>query len=129
MSRLHQNRRFAGPGGPSADPGRATTTARSASRLRRAKGALLLAALGALLLPSDGASQEARRRWERQCQIRAEKFDLVLPQAMRANGIDMWITVMREGLHDPLYEALGRGYQVRASWNRATRPGEAWTSK
>ncbi len=110
MSRLHQNRRFAGPGGPSADPGRATTTARSASRLRRAKGALLLAALGALLLPSDGASQEARRRWERQCQIRGEKFDLVLPQAMRANGIDMWITVMREGLHDPLYEALGRGY-------------------
>jgi Xaa-Pro aminopeptidase len=29
---------------------------------------------------------------------------------MRENAIDMWITVMREGLHDPLYEDLGRGY-------------------
>jgi Xaa-Pro aminopeptidase len=54
--------------------------------------------------------QESRRRWERMCQIRAEKFDLVLPDAMRDNDIDLWITVMREGLHDPLYEALGRGY-------------------
>jgi Xaa-Pro aminopeptidase len=54
--------------------------------------------------------QESRRRWERMCQIRAEKFDHVLPGAMRDNDIDLWITVMREGLHDPLYEALGRGY-------------------
>ena len=60
--------------------------------------------------PAPAEAQEARRRWERQCQIRQEKFDLVLPKAMRDNGIDMWITVMREGLHDPLYEALGRGY-------------------
>lgn len=68
----------------------------------------------AALTPAPVGAQsyrsEARERWERMCQIRAEKFDLVLPEAMRNNDIDMWITVMREGLHDPLYEALGRGY-------------------
>jgi len=53
---------------------------------------------------------EARRRWERRCQIRSEKFDLILPAAMRDNGIDMWITVMREGDLDPLWEDLGGGY-------------------
>ena len=58
--------------------------------------------------PLDG--QEARRRWERMCQIRAEKFDLVLPGAMHDNDLDMWIVVMREGLLDPMWEALGRGY-------------------
>ncbi|MBT8337228.1 MAG: M24 family metallopeptidase [Gemmatimonadetes bacterium] len=55
-------------------------------------------------------AQEARSRWERMCTIRAEKFDHVLPVAMRDNDIDMWITVMREGGLDPLWEALGRGY-------------------
>jgi Xaa-Pro aminopeptidase len=29
---------------------------------------------------------------------------------MRDNDLDMWIVVMREGLLDPLWEALGRGY-------------------
>lgn len=72
--------------------------------------ALLLAALVALAPPGRGEAQEARRRWERMCQIRAEKFDLVLPRAMRDNDVDMWIVVMREGLLDPLWEALGRGY-------------------
>lgn len=56
------------------------------------------------------AKTEARVRWERMCQIRADKFDLILPEAMRENGIDMWITVMKEGLRDPLWEDLGRGY-------------------
>ena len=55
-------------------------------------------------------AQEARRRWDRMCTIRAEKFDHVLPQAMRDNDIDMWVTVMREGSLDPLWEALRRGY-------------------
>jgi len=55
-------------------------------------------------------AQEARRRWEVMAQIRRDKFDYILPEVMRENAIDMWITVMREGLHDPLYEDLGRGY-------------------
>jgi Xaa-Pro aminopeptidase len=73
-------------------------------------GAGLALALALGLAPTQARAQEARRRWERMCQIRAEKFDLVLPKAMRDNGIDMWIVVMREGLLDPLWEALGRGY-------------------
>ncbi len=37
--------------------------------------------------------------------IRREKFDLILPQVMRDNNIDMWIHVIREG--DPLSLDLG----------------------
>ena len=54
------------------------------------------ALLIALLVAQPGAGQEARARWERMCQIRAEKFDLVLPKAMHDNQLDMWIIVMRE---------------------------------
>jgi Xaa-Pro aminopeptidase len=43
-------------------------------------------------------------------QIRREKFDLVLPEVMKENEIDMWIVMMKEGHLDPLYEDLGRGY-------------------
>ena len=71
---------------------------------------ILKALLIALLVAQPGAGQEARARWERMCQIRAEKFDLVLPKAMHDNQIDMWIIVMREGLLDPMWNALGRGY-------------------
>lgn len=55
-------------------------------------------------------AQESRRRWDRLCQIRKEKFDLILPEAMRENDIDMWIVLQKEGHYDPLYEDLGRGY-------------------
>ncbi len=58
--------------------------------------------------PAD--AQESRRRWDRLCQIRKEKFDLILPAVMRENQIDMWIVVQKEGHNDPLYEDLGRGY-------------------
>ncbi len=34
-------------------------------------------------------------------QIRRERFDLVLPKAMKKNNIDMWIHVMREAVRDP----------------------------
>jgi Xaa-Pro aminopeptidase len=71
---------------------------------------LLLAAATLLVTTGSASAQEARARWERMCQIRAEKFDLVMPGAMHANDLDMWIVVMREGLLDPLWEALGRGY-------------------
>ena len=56
------------------------------------------------------AHLEARNRWERLCTIRREKFDRILPEAMRENGIDMWIVAMKEGHYDPLWELLGRGY-------------------
>src|SRR5687768_18148061 len=41
---------------------------------------------------------------------RREKFDRILPEAMRENGVDMWIVAMKEGHYDPLWELLGRGY-------------------
>lgn len=74
------------------------------------KRSATLLALVALLHAGGADGQEARRRWERMCQIRAEKFDLVLPGALADNRLDMWIVVMREGLLDPMWEALGRGY-------------------
>ena len=58
------------------------------------------------ILPS-AYGQEAQRRWEHMNQIRREKFDLVLPEVMRENGIDMWITVGREGYEEPMAVDLG----------------------
>ena len=79
--------------------------------IRRLVSTSALALLTTLvLLPAAVSGQEARARWERMCQIRAEKFDLILPRAMHDNDLDMWIVVMREGLLDPMWEALGRGY-------------------
>ncbi len=64
-----------------------------------------------LLCPAPaGAKGEAQRRWELMNQIRQDKFDLVLPEVMRENGVDMWITVNREGYEDPLTPDFGRGY-------------------
>ena len=50
----------------------------------------------------DAHAQEVKRRWEFMNQIRREKFDLVLPEVMRENGVDMWITVGREGYIEPM---------------------------
>ncbi len=49
--------------------------------------------------------QEPEASRELMSLIRSEKFDLILPQAMRDNEIDMWIYVMRED--DPLNFELG----------------------
>ena len=51
--------------------------------MRRWNSRILMALLITLLVVEPKAGQEARARWERMCQIRAEKFDLVLPKAMR----------------------------------------------
>jgi Xaa-Pro aminopeptidase len=75
-----------------------------------------LAALMVALVPAAPRAQEARRRWEQMCQIRKDKFDYVLPEAMRQNGIDMWLVMMKEGHYDPLYDDLGRGYPGRVGY-------------
>jgi len=81
--------------------------------------------LSTLVFTSNTAySQEARARWERMCQIRAEKFDLIMPSAMQENNLDMWIVVMREGNLDPLWEALGRGYVTGWAYYIFTNQGE-----
>lgn len=76
---------------------------------------VLVAALLALpTVAPPAAADSARERWDRMNQIRNEKFDLVLPEVMRENGVDMWISVNREGYEDPLTPDFGRGYT--GSW-------------
>ncbi len=67
-------------------------------------------ALGLLCCALPLAGQEARSRWERMNQIRLEKFDLVLPEVMRENGVEMWITMVREANYGNLWPDLGFGY-------------------
>ncbi len=69
---------------------------------------IVVALVACSLMPAS--AQEARRRWEIQRQIRLDKFEQVLPRAMRANGIDMWIVAVKENHYDPLWNDLGRGY-------------------
>jgi Xaa-Pro aminopeptidase len=71
---------------------------------------LLLTLLLAAILDAGLGAQEARRRWELERQIRLDKFEQVLPRAMRDNGIDMWIVAAKENHYDPLWRDLGRGY-------------------
>ncbi len=71
---------------------------------------LLLLAAQMSFAPPPAAAQEARQRWEQLCQIRKDKLDLILPGAMRENGIDMWIVASREGHDDPNAAMLGGGY-------------------
>lgn len=63
-----------------------------------------------LIICTISYSQEAHRRWRKMNQVRNDKFDLVLPEAMRENNIDMWIVTNREGNLDPLYADMGEGY-------------------
>lgn len=70
------------------------------------------------------SAQEAKRRWEMMNQIRADKFDLVLPEVMRENGIDLWIVMNREGNDDPLWADLGGGYTGRTGYYVFHDPGE-----
>ena len=69
---------------------------------------IALIVVGAVIPPAY--AQEARRRWEMERQIRLDKFEQVLPRAMRDNGIDMWIVAVKENHYDPLWKDLGRGY-------------------
>ena len=66
--------------------------------------------LPVLLAAQPSEAQEARRRWEMLRQIRLDKFEQVLPLAMRTHGVDMWIVAVKENHYDPLWEDLGRGY-------------------
>ena len=66
----------------------------------------LAAAQSILEIPNQRELEELSME-ELKNQIRQDKFDLVLPQAMRENNIDMWIQVMREGTPDPMALELG----------------------
>jgi len=64
---------------------------------------LIFIAFGGLTL----FAQTARTQWEELNQVRRDKFNVVLPQVMRENQIDMWIIVMKGGNPDPLSMDLG----------------------
>lgn len=84
----------------------------SLSRRMRGTSMTRLAVVGLLLgaCAASATAQEARRRWEMQRQIRLDKFEQVLPVAMKNTGIDMWIVAVKENHTDPLWEDMGRGY-------------------
>ncbi len=63
---------------------------------------LLLCAHGA---PAQTISEETLQRM--QDQIRKDRFDHVLPRAMRDNNVDMWIHVVRDRNPDPIARDLG----------------------
>src|SRR5262245_55393063 len=90
---------------------------------RHVKKPLLIAILF-LSAASSSPAQESRKRWERSCQIRREKLDRILPEAMRENGIDMWITMSKEGLYDPLFRDFGEGYVGNISYFIFTDRGD-----
>ena len=46
-------------------------------------------------------------QWQMSCIIRRDKFDLVLPTAMRRNGVDMWIVIDHGRGTEPLMLDLG----------------------
>ena len=83
--------------------------------------ALVLALL--LATAASAPAQEARRRWEMERQIRLDKFEQVLPRAMRDNGIDMWIVAVKENHYDPLWKDLGRGYVTGVGYYMFTDRG------
>ena len=74
----------------------------------------ILVLLACLTTALDATAQEARARADLLDLIQREKFDIVLPGAMRDNGIDMWIHVIRDGDPDALALDLGgtAGYFV-----------------
>ena len=65
---------------------------------------ILVVAMGAVGIPATAQERglsDATLELMRQ-QIRRDKFDHVLPQAMRDNGVDMWIHVIRDRNPDGL---------------------------
>ena len=78
----------------------------------------------ALIIGVQTFGQEAMRRWRKLNQVRADKFDLVLPEVLRENNIDMWIVTNREGNLDPLYADMGEGYVTSNAYYIFTDIGE-----
>src|SRR5688572_29928871 len=105
MNRLYINKRLSSP-----KTGDVRVTDCKLPRGSRTMMKTLITLALVVLVSSPAASQEARRRWEIQRQIRLDKFEQVLPRAMRAHGIDMWIVAVKENHYDPLWNDLGRGY-------------------
>lgn len=66
-----------------------------------------LVALCTPLLANDAVASDARTDWDISCMIRADKFNYVLPGAMRDNNIDMWIIIDKGRGTEPLFRDFG----------------------
>jgi len=62
-----------------------------------------------LLLSFSGSAQvtDFQSQWEASCMIRQDKFNYVLPKAMRRNNIDMWIVIDHGRGTEPMMLDLG----------------------
>ena len=71
---------------------------------------VLAAALASTATAAPASSAEpddVRSRWETSCMIRHDKFDYVLPGAMRRNDIEMWIVIDRGRGTQPMTRDFG----------------------
>jgi Xaa-Pro aminopeptidase len=57
--------------------------------------------------PPDNFESSWMSEWEISCNIRKDKFDYVLPNAMRRNNIDMWIVIDRGRGTEPMILDFG----------------------
>lgn len=74
----------------------------------------LLFTLLVLMIGFNAYGQKSKQRYEMLRLIRQEKFDLILPGAMRDNNVDMWIHVVESGKRDPLALDIGGWFEYRA---------------
>ena len=77
------------------------------------RSVLILLVMVFLAVPA--AAQQSKQNYEIMRLIRQEKFELVLPGAMRDNNIDIWVHVVESGRMDPLALDLG-GWTEYRSW-------------
>ncbi|MDD9999332.1 MAG: M24 family metallopeptidase [Rhodospirillaceae bacterium] len=68
---------------------------------------LALTALPGIGAHAQPAMESSQAQWEMSCNIRRDKFDYVLPTAMRRNGVDMWIVIDHGRGTEPLMLDLG----------------------
>ncbi len=57
--------------------------------------------------PPDNHQTSWQSQWEISCMIRNDKFDYVLPNAMRRNNVDMWIVIDRGRGTNPMMLDFG----------------------
>ena len=58
---------------------------------------------------TSATDRDFKSLWENSCMIRKDKFDYVLPKAMRRNNIDMWIVIDHGRGTDPMMLDFGIG--------------------
>jgi Xaa-Pro aminopeptidase len=59
------------------------------------------------LLTTNAEAGNGQSEWLKSCKIRSDKFDYVLPDAMRDNNIDMWIVIDKGRGTEPLARDFG----------------------